>query len=325
MKNLRLSFHFKVTFLIFGMILLLSSFDNKSSENREAFLSVPGGKIWYKVMGTGDNIPIVLLHGGPGMSSSYLKPFESLSDNRIVIRYDQLGGGKSDKITDTSMMTINHFVEELDSLRKYLKISKWHVLGHSWGTILAIEYYKAHPENVVSLIFGSAVFDFPAFTNNAKKLLLTLPDSLQNAIRKSEELGKFDDKNYWKAYDLFFVKYICLHPQNIPNDKSDGPFGYNVYKYMQGPSEFTITGTLKDYDVTSFLPKIKVPTLFTVGEFDEVGVEIVKSFSTKVPKTQFVIIKAAAHMAHIDAQENNLKVVRDFLTNIESVNKRKPN
>jgi proline iminopeptidase len=319
MKNFRLLIWSYPIVFSFGIIFFLSSFDRNTDENKGSYLSVPGGRIWYKLTGNGNNIPVVLIHGGPGMSSSYLKPFESLGDQRPVIRYDQLGGGKSDKITDTSLMTIKHYVEELDSLRKFLKISKWHVLGHSWGTILAIEYYKAHPGNVVSLLFGSAVFDYQVFANHAKSLLLTLPDSLQDAIINCEATGNYKNPNYWKANALFFTKYVCLNPKNIPNDTSDGPFGYNVYVNMQGPSEFTINGTLKDYNSTSFLRNIKVHTLFTVGEFDEVGPEIVKSFSTQVPGSKYVLIKGAAHMTHIDAKEYNVKIVRDFLSSSDTI------
>src|SRR5881397_3536000 len=112
----------------------------------EARLAVPGGSIWYKVSGIAKGTPVVLLHGGPGFSSYYLKPFEDLGGDRVVVRYDQLGGGKSDKITDTAMFNTGHFVQELDSLRARLGYSRWHVLGHSWGTILALEYYRAHPD-----------------------------------------------------------------------------------------------------------------------------------------------------------------------------------
>src|SRR5262249_8503449 len=91
-------------------------------------------------------------------------PFEDLGDDRPVVRYDQLGGGKSSKITDTTMFTIPHFVAELDSLRRALGDDKVHLMGHSWGTILAVEYYLAHPEHVASLTLGSAALDIPAWS-----------------------------------------------------------------------------------------------------------------------------------------------------------------
>jgi len=112
----------------------------------EAMLPVRGGRIWYKLSGSGKGTPMVLLHGGPGAGSYYLKPFEDIGDDRPIIRYDQLGAGKSDRLTDTTLMNIPRFVAELDSLRRALSIDKWFVNGQSWGTVLALEYYKAHPD-----------------------------------------------------------------------------------------------------------------------------------------------------------------------------------
>jgi len=311
----------KIFAIVFLGFLFFSCSENKNSESTppnlkvgEGYLAVPGGNIWYKISGTSKGIPVVLLHGGPGFSSFYLKPLEGLGNDRQVIRYDQLGGGKSDKITDTTLFNINHFVQELDSLRKFLGIKKWNIFGHSWGTILAFEYYRLHPENVVSLILGSPVFNLPLYAQHAKQLLATLPDSSQNAIKKAEADGKYDDPGYQNAMMQF---YLYHDPIQADLDSTFATANENIYTYMQGPSEFTITGTLKNYDVTSFLPKIKVPTLFTVGEFDEVGPELVKSFADKVSDSKFVLFKGSAHITTWDAKDENLKVVRDFLNSVD--------
>jgi len=127
----------------------------------EGRVAVEGGTIWYRVSGVSEGVPIFLLHGGPGFSSFYMKPLEALGDEWPIVRYDQLGGGKSDRISDTALFTIDHFVGELDSLRAHLGFERVHLLGHSWGTILAVEYYRAHPEHVASLILESAALDIP--------------------------------------------------------------------------------------------------------------------------------------------------------------------
>src|SRR5438034_6147179 len=124
-------------------------------------LRVADGRIWYKITGTGRGTPVILLHGGPGYSSFYLKPFEALGTDRPVVRYDQLGGGKSDRISDTTLFTIAHFVRELDSLRTALGFQKVHLVGHSWGTILAVEYYREHADHVASLTLASPALDIP--------------------------------------------------------------------------------------------------------------------------------------------------------------------
>lgn len=279
----------------------------------EARLAVPGGHIWYRVTGTPAGTPVVLLHGGPGMSSYYMKPYEDLGANRQVIRYDQLGGGKSDKITDTAMFTIDHFVQELDSLRAHLGVKKWHLLGHSWGTIVALEYYRKHGDHVASIIFGSPVFDLPAYAKHARELLATLPDSLQRAVKKAEACGRYEDPSYQNAIGQFYAMYTYRHPIQTDLDSTFATFNEGIYTYMQGPSEFTITGTLKAYDVTSFLPQIEVPTLLTVGEFDEVGPELVRSFAAKIPNARYVQFGGSAHITHWDARDENIRVVRDFL------------
>ena len=287
-------------------------------KTREARLAVPGGNIWYRVSGSGSGTPVVLLHGGPGFSSFYLKPFEDLGNERVVVRYDQLGGGKSDKITDTTMFTIDHFVRELDSLRAHLGYAKWHVFGHSWGTILALEYYRAHPDRVASLTFGSAVFDVPAYERRAKQLLTTLSDSAQRAVRAAEAAGKYDAPAYQSAINEFYALYLFRRPVPADLDSSFATFNQDIYVYMQGPSEFTITGTLKKYDATGFLPQIGVPTLFTVGEFDEVGPELVRGFAAKVPGARYAQLAGSAHITPWDARDENVKVVREFLAAADS-------
>ena len=285
----------------------------------EARLPVPGGSIWYTVSGADSGTPVVLLHGGPGFSSYYLKPFEELGDERIVVRYDQLGGGKSDTTSDTTLFTIDHFVNELDSLRSHLGVAKWHVFGHSWGTILALEYYRAHPDRVASLIFGSPVFDIPAYEHRANELVATLSDSSQRAVRRALATGRYDTPAYQGAINEFYGLYLFRHPVQADLDSSFASFNQAIYVYMQGPSEFTITGTLKHYDATGFLPKVQVPTLVTVGEFDEVGPELVRGHSGRIPGARYVVFAGAAHLTPWDAREENLRVVREFLRSADSV------
>lgn len=288
-------------------------------ENR---LAVPGGRIWYKVSGTGSGAPVVLLHGGPGFSSHYLKPFEDLGDDRPVVRYDQLGGGHSDTTTDTTLMNIAHFVAELDSLRSALGIERFHLLGHSWGTMLGLEYYRAHPDRVLSLSFGSPVWDVPAYEARARALVATLSDSAQRAIRQADRDHKYDAPAFANAMNEFYALYLFRHPVQVDLDSSFAVFNQAIYVYMQGPSEFTITGTLKTYQVTDFLTRIAVPTLVTVGEFDEVGPELVRGHAAMIPGARFEILAGAAHMTPWDARDIHVALERSFLRAADSTSHR---
>ena len=314
---------FKLLMILGIGALLLSCSDSGKTPKLlpvgEARLTVHGGAIWYKVTGMGGHTPVVLLHGGPGFSSPYLKIFEELSSDRQVIRYDQLGAGKSDKTTDSALFTIAHFVSELDSLRTTLGIKEWHLLGHSWGTILAVEYYRVHPEYVASLTLCSAALDIPAWAANARVLIAALSDSSQRAIHRGEATQKYEDPSFQNALAEFYGKYVWRHPNQADLDSMMATFNTSLYNYMQGPSEFTITGTLKDYDVTPFLTQIKVPTLYTVGEFDEANPKTVERFAALTPGAKCVVLQGAAHMTPWDAPEENIKVVRQFLGAVDSL------
>ena len=284
----------------------------------ESRLAVPGGNIWYRVTGAGSGLPVVLVHGGPGFSSFYLKPFEELGDDRPVIRYDQLGGGKSDRISDTTMFNVAHFVRELDSLRAALGIARWHVFGSSWGTILGVEYYRAHPDRVASLVLSGAALNIPAYEQSAKRWLATLPDSIQEAVRRAEAAKDYKSAGYQGAMNAFYSRFVFRRPVAADLDSLFATVNEGIYNYMQGPSEFTITGTLKFYDATPFLPRIAVPTLFTTGEFDEVGPDVVKGFADLVPGARYVSFPDAAHITMWDARDENLRVVRGFLRSVDS-------
>jgi proline iminopeptidase len=284
----------------------------------EARLAVDGGRIWYRKSGAATGTPVILLHGGPGFASYYMKAFEALGDDRPVVRYDQLGAGKSDRLTDTSRMTIEHFVRELDSLRAHLGYDRIHVLGHSWGTILGLEYYRAHPEHVASLTLASPALDIPAWEKNAKRLVTTLSDSAQRAIRTREAEKKFDAPDYQAALMEFYGKYVWRKPVEAELDSTLKMANEQIYNYMQGPSEFTITGTLKRYDSTPFLKDVKVPTLYVVGEFDEANPETVRRFAGMTPGARYTVIPGSAHLIEWDNPAASVKTVREFLRDVDA-------
>lgn len=284
----------------------------------ESYLAVDGGRIWYKVSGGGTGTPAILLHGGPGFGSFYMKPLEALGDDRRVVRYDQLGGGKSDKISDTTKFTIAHFVNELDSLRSHLGLDKVHLIGHSWGTILAVEYYRAHPEHVASLTLASPALDIPTWEKNARRMVTTLSDSAQRAIRVREAEKKYDAPDYQAALAEFYGKYVWRHPDSANLDSTMKTVNEGIYNYMQGPSEFTITGTLKNYNSTRFLKDLKIPTLYTVGEFDEADPPTVKRFAAMTPGASVVVLAGSAHLSEWDAPEAMNKAIRDFLRSVDA-------
>ncbi|HLP17829.1 MAG TPA: proline iminopeptidase-family hydrolase [Bacteroidota bacterium] len=283
-----------------------------------ALLPVDGGRIWYKIIGDGGRTPVILIHGGPGGSSYYLKPFEDIGTDRKIVRYDQLGGGKSDKCMDTSLFTINHFVDELETLRHHLGNDQVYLLGHSFGSIIAVEYYRKYTGHVKGLVLSGAVLDIPALQKNARDLVATLSDSAQTAIVAAEAQKKFDTPEYMRACGEFYGKYVMRNPVMTDLDSMMQSTNSLMYAYMQGPSEFYFTGTLKDYNARPLLPEIKTPVLYTVGEFDEAGQKLVAGFSKMTPRAKYVVFPGAAHMTSWDARDENVRVVRAFLNEVDA-------
>jgi proline iminopeptidase len=151
----------------------------------------------------------------------------------------------------------------------------------------------------------------------------TLPDSAQKAIATREAEKKFDAPDYQAALGEFYGKYVWRRPVQAELDSTLAGVNEKIYNYMQGPSEFTITGTLKQYDATPFLKDVKVPVLFTVGEFDEADPPTVKKHAGMTPGARYAVIPNAAHVVEWDNPDETNRVVREFLKSVDAT-KAKP-
>jgi len=304
------------------ILMLLLFFGCKKTELKphEGYVEVKGGKVWYRVLGEGDKTPMLVLHGGPGSSSFGLMPLKALSKDRPIIFYDQLGCGRSTRITDTTLMTIDRYVEELEQLRKALNLKDFCLYGHSWGPALGFDYYLKYPDEVKALIFSSPLLSTTLWIKDADTLVSTLPDSIQTIIRENEKNKTFENQSYKDAVDLYYSKF--LRRVERPKEKADSAkafFGTNVYEYMWGPSEFTATGTLLDYDRVGRLKDITVPTLLLTGEFDEARPPTVNYFHNLIPDSEFTVIKNSGHATVHDNPEQTLARLNAFLKKIDGI------
>jgi proline-specific peptidase len=281
-------------------------------------LAVQGGEIWYRVTGSGAGIPVILLHGGPGLSSIYLKSMEALGDERPVIRYDQLGSGRSDVVTDTSLFTIPQFVEQLEALRRQLSLEQIHVYGHSWGATLAVEYYRAHPSRVASLVLAGSALDFPAFIGNFRRLFAALPDSLFRAVQLRDAGEEFDAGHFRAANMEFNARHAVRRPVLADMDSMARSMNGALNEHMTGTTVLTPGGTLRDYDATPYLREITVPVLFLAGEFDFSGPDIIRQHASLTPDARVAIIPDAGHLVHWDSPHANVDAVRSFLREVEA-------
>ena len=287
----------------------------------EGFINVTGGKVWYRIVGSGNNTPLLLLHGGPGAASNYLRPLEALAKDRPIIFFDQLGCGHSSPITDTSLMTIDNYVEEIAQLKKALGIKEYFLYGHSWGTMLGIDFYLKHPEGIKAIIFSSPLFSADLWINDAKILIKTLPDSVQQIINYSDQNQTYSTPEYQRAVEIYYHHFLRRIDDTLKEVDStkNSPIEnvYDVYQYMWGPSEFKATGTLKNYNRLEYLPKISVPVLLTCGEFDEARPATVKYYKSLIPRSKFIEIKNSGHVTMNDNTKDNNQAIGDFLIKLD--------
>ena len=306
-------------FIIGSALLFILNSCSSSSQPKEGFVEVEGGKIWYRIDGGGDKTPVLLLHGGPGSSSFYLEPLKELSNDRPVIFIDQLGCGRSTRITDTTLMTIEKNVEQLEQVRKALKLEKFYLYGHSWGTMLGLDYYLKYPKGIQALIFASPLFSTKIWTDDADSLISKLPTSIQTSIKESEKNHDFNNESYKEAMKVFYKAYVRRSDKTkSQQDTSDKYFGENVYTFMWGPSEFTATGNLLNYNRLKELSLIKLPTLLTAGEFDEATPSSVRYFTSLIPGAQFQLIPQSAHVTMMDNPKENNRILREFLLTMDA-------
>lgn len=305
---------------LLGLVLMLCMGCDQPSEikNGEGYVNVRGGKIWYRVTGQGSKTPILMLHGGPGTPSYYLNPLSPLGKERKVITFDQLGCGRSDAISDSTLMTIDNFVEDINELLKALQIEQVHLYGHSWGTMLGLDYYLKYPQKIKSLILASPCLSVDMWVKDADSLISTLPDSVQIILHNNIKGVPQDSAVLAAAVAVYSNSfYTRKTPVSADIDSANATTGSNVYNYMWGSNEFFALGTLKNYDRTRELASIKVPTLYTCGDFDSATPKTLKFYQSLTPNSKLVVLKNAGHYTMHDNPEDNIKAISEFLDAVE--------
>jgi proline iminopeptidase len=284
----------------------------------EGYVHVKGGKIWYRILGEGKLIPILMLHGGPGGTSRSFYQFAALGDDRPLILFDQLGSGRSDHHTDSSLLTVDNFVEQVAAIKSALKLKEFYLHGHSWGTALALEYYLKYPTGIKAIVFNSPYFSTALWEADADTLISTLPDSIQRAIKTGEQNHNFESAAYKNANEVF-SRNFGIRKTRLTSELDTATYQSNkfIYNYMWGPTEFTATGTLINYDRVQSLKTIKVPTLFITGEFDEARPATVKYFQGLVHNARYVLIEGAGHGTMHDNKIENLSAIKTFLEEVD--------
>jgi len=284
-------------------------------------------QVWTKRFGNNPSMKVLLLNGGPGATHEYFECFENFLPLEGIefIYYDQLGTGNSSNPNDTSIWDLPRYVEEVESVRKALNLTKnnFYLLGHSWGGILAMEYALKYQDQLKGLIISNMMSSAPDYGKYADDVLAKQMDpKVLDTIRMIEAKGDFSNPKYMELLmPHFYVQHIMRIPLEEwpePVARSFGKMNQSLYVTMQGPSEFGVSGKLENWDVKAELPKISVPTLVVGAKNDTMDPEHMKWMSTAVQNGSFLFCPNGSHMCFYDDQDIYFKGLISFIKGVNA-------
>ncbi|PPJ45599.1 alpha/beta hydrolase [Rhizobium sp. KAs_5_22] len=289
----------------------------------EGYLPFRDYRTWYRITGSLDSqrLPLVVAHGGPGCTHDYVDSFKHISalDGRAVIHYDQLGNGNSTRLPDKGpdFWTVELFLEELDALLAHLGIQdRYAFLGQSWGGMLGAEHAVRRPAGLKALVIANSPANMKTWVEEANRLRRELPQDVQDTLTRHETAGTLTDPDYIAASRVFYDRHVCRvvpWPPEVSRTFAIMDEDNTVYRNMNGPTEFHVIGTMKDWTIEDRLPLIEAPTLLISGRYDEATPEVVRPYVERVPGCRWMVFEQSSHMPHVEEQEACLKAVSEFL------------
>jgi L-proline amide hydrolase len=291
----------------------------KSVEGRAKFGRY---ETWYRITGelSAKKRPVFILHGGPGAAHNYVDAYKLLANQgRAVIHYDQLGCGNSTLLPDkgADFWTPQLFLDELNNLVDHLKQrDAFHVLGQSWGGMLAAEYGVRQPSGLRSLTIANSPASMELWSSEAMRQRREMPQGIQDTLNKYEKLGDYDNEDYKKATMWVYERHVCRvvpFPPEVTETFDQVARNPTVYNVMNGPNEFFVIGTLKHWNIIPELHKINVPTLIISGRHDEATPACVRPYSDNIKGSRWEIFGNSSHMPHVEEQEKCMSMVGAFL------------
>jgi proline iminopeptidase len=275
-----------------------------------------GGEIWYGISGNRDSseTPLIVIHGGPGMSHNYLYPLADLADKRPVIFYDQLDAGLSERPNNPENWHISRFLLEVDDLRESLNLHRVAIFGNSWGGTIAAAYAAKAPVGLEKLVLSSPLLNTDLWLADNKVHREKLPAEVLCVMRKYEEEGQESSQEYQDSVEVFYARHFCrVNPWPDYVIETMDALNETCYAGMWGPNEFTCNGSLRNYDGLAELEAIQTPTLVTCGEFDEAAPASCKAFTQLIPDGRYAEFEGASHLTFVEIRGKYIETLRQFL------------
>jgi proline-specific peptidase len=277
------------------------------------------GRTWYRVAGRDrDATPLLALHGGPGSTHHYFAPLEQLAPERPVVVYDQLGCGSSDKPTDIEW-NVALFRDEVAAVRDQLGLNEIHLLGTSWGGMLAQEHFFSGARGIRSLVLSSTLADLELWAEEQRLLVKELPSDLVAIYERIEATGDYDDPDYARLEEAYFDRHFYRGPKPRPElERMAAEKAPDVYRAMQGPNEWTVTGALRGWRTRDRLHEIDVPTLVVRGAYDMCTERIAAELVERIPDVRELVLRHSSHTPVLEETARYLGELSAFFAEVEA-------
>ena len=288
--------------------------------HRELRVPVRGGTIFVRVNGDtkAAKKPLLLVHGGPGGACWQMFPAVPMARDRAVIMYDQLDSGHSDAPGNPANWSIERFASEIDAIRAALDLQDFHLLGHSWGGIVATRYAARQPQGLRSLILEGTPLSARSFADGQRSLLGALP-AADRALALRQLAGEtVDATEIARVARAFRAQFLFRGPrpkagmaymEGTPMDRGDALAGFLV---GEGDA-FGFGGRLATLDDEELLRHVTAPTLLMCGQFDYVTSGETRRLLPKLASGSFVEIAGAGHMIQFDRSEEWRSAIAGFI------------
>jgi len=283
----------------------------------EGFIDAGKGvKLYYRLVGNGSE-PVVLIHGGPGFTSDYLADdLMPMARNHKLLIYDQRGIGRSTLVSDSTALAAQRYAEDLEAIRTHLGHEQLTLLGHSWGVVPATLYAMQYPERVRRMVLVATI---PAQRNGLENAFESMAAARDDATRiRMAELSRIREANpadlaaCREYYQLWFTPFfgasnaasrmkgnVCAgSPESLTN--------------KQNVNKFTFA-SLGDWDWTTALSRVRVPTLIIQGDRDPLPIASAREWAAAMPNARLLSLKGVGHFPHVEAPEPFFAAVDQFL------------
>jgi proline iminopeptidase len=289
------------------------------------YYTVNGAKLWVVIVGKGE--PLIVIPGGPGGNHLAYRSFDSLSvkGNIQLIYYDAYGRGKSDTAVNVKEYTLARDIEDVEGLRKVLKLDKVSLLGHSYGSLVAQGYALKYSKTTSHLIIANGFHSYEMWQenddNSNHEIKTNYPEVWKELMDIRKKGAISSSPNHQEIYSR--VPYGFLYAYNPENFVNRGkrkpypnPFNSKLYYQMVGPDgDFVVGSDIGHFDFRNQLKTLTMPVLIVAGRYDRVAVPWMQlQYKRFCPQAQFVLFEKSGHNPQVEEPEKEFPVILEFMS-----------